>query len=121
MIQLVLPLSSQTCPHLLAGVLGVTRQIITNCQHCDEVEPLLLLYELSIKLTEHRDHNIVTASLETLQQVVKCGPPLLLYRLTSQAGLGKSRLSFDQVRIRNLNKNLLIWIQKNILKFQRKT
>ena len=98
MIQLVLPLNSQTCPHLLAGVLGVTRQIITNCQHCDEVEPLLLLYELCIKLTEHRDHNIVTASLETLQQVLRCGPSLLLYVLTSSQGLGQARLTFDQVR-----------------------
>ena len=50
-IQLVLPLNSQTCPHLLGGVLGVTRQLVTNCHHCDEVEPLLLLYELCIKLT----------------------------------------------------------------------
>ena len=48
---------------------------------------------------EHRDHNIVTASLETLQQVVRSGPALLVYLLTSPAGLGKSRLSFDQVRI----------------------
>ena len=59
MIQLVLPLNSQTCPHLLAGVLGVTRQIITS-SHCDEVEPLLLLYELCIKLTGGNEMTTIT-------------------------------------------------------------
>ena len=57
-----MPLNSQTCPHLLAGVLGVTRQLITNCPHCDEVEPLLLLYELCVKLTggKHSQHQAGT-------------------------------------------------------------
>ena len=50
-------------------------------------------------VSEHRDHNIVTASLETLQQVLRCGPSLLGYLLTSPAGIGKSRLSCDQVGI----------------------
>ena len=50
-LQLVQPLTSQTCPLLLAGVLGVTRQLITTSRHCDELEPLLTVYELCIKLT----------------------------------------------------------------------
>ena len=62
-----------------------------------------------MSVSEHRDHNIVTASLETLQQVVRGGPSLLGYLLTSPAGLGKSRLTFDQVRtgIRYLTEYLL--------------
>ena len=51
MVQLVLPLNTLTCPHLLAGVLTLTRQIVTSCPHTDELEPLVLLYELCIKLT----------------------------------------------------------------------
>ena len=52
----------------------------------------------------------MTASLETLQQVVRSGPSLLVYLLTSPAGLGKSRLSFDQVRkvIRDLLENIYL-------------
>ena len=30
----------------------------------------MLLYEMCIKLTEHKDHNIVTSSLETLAQLL---------------------------------------------------
>ena len=61
-----------------------------------EAEPLLLLYEMCIKLTEHRDHNIVTSSLETLAQLLRSAPPLVVYMVTSTGGPGRSRLSYDQ-------------------------
>ena len=53
-----------------------------------EAEPLLLLYEMCIKLTEHRDHNIVTSSLETLAQLLRSAPPLVVYMVTSIGGPG---------------------------------
>ena len=44
-----------------------------------ETEPILLPYENCIKLTEHKDHNIVTSSLETLAQLLRNALPPLVY------------------------------------------
>ena len=44
-----------------------------------ETEPILLPYEVCIKLTEHKDHNIVTSSLETLAQLLRNAPPPVVY------------------------------------------
>ena len=52
-----MPLHSQTCPALLAGVLTVSRQILTTCPLTDLLEPLILLYELCIKLTGQYNYN----------------------------------------------------------------
>ena len=51
---------------------------------------------MCIKLTEHRDHNIVTSSLETLAQLLRSAPPLVVYMVTSTGGPEWSRLSYDQ-------------------------
>ena len=96
--QLLLPLNTHTAAPLVTGVLGLTRNLVTAMDHGAqaEVEPLVVLYEVCLKLTEHRDHNIVTASLETLAAVLRSAPPLLVYLVTSPGGLGRSRLTWDQ-------------------------
>jgi len=62
----------------------------------DESEALLQLYELCLSFCDHKDHNIVNASLETLQQLLKSAPSLLIYFLSAPGAAGKSRLTFDQ-------------------------
>ena len=37
------------------------------------------VYELTLHYTQHRDHNVVTAALELLQQVFRTPPPELLH------------------------------------------
>ena len=96
-VNLVLPLNNNTSAHLVTGVLGLARNLVTHMIRADsEAEPLLLLYEMCIKLTEHKDHNIVTSSLETLAQLLRSAPPLVMYMVTSSGGPGRSRLSYDQ-------------------------
>ena len=44
-----------------------------------EAEHILLPYEVCIKLPEHKDHNIVTSSLETLAHLLRNAKPLVVY------------------------------------------
>ena len=77
-VHLVLPLNNNTSAHLVTGVLGLARNLVTHMTRADsEAEPLLLLYEMCIKLTEHSDHNIVTSCLETLSQFLRSALPLV--------------------------------------------
>ena len=98
-IHLMLPLNTNTSSHLVLGVLTVCRHIVprvsSGADH-ETVETLVLLYQLCVHLTKDTDHNIVTTSLETLQQVLRSAPGLLVFMLTSDQGLGASRLSWDQ-------------------------
>lgn len=41
-----------------------------------------------MRSTKHSDHNVVTAALETLQQLLQSPPSKLLFRLLSNEGLG---------------------------------
>jgi len=94
---LLLPLNTNTPSNLIIGVLTVCRQILPSfTQLNDESEALLQLYELAITFTDHKDHNIVNASLETIQQLLRSAPSLLIYFLSAPGGAGKSRLSVDQ-------------------------
>ena len=89
-VNLVLPLNNNTSGHLVTGVLGLARNLVTHMTRADsEAEPLLLLYEMCIKLTEHKDHNIVTSSLETLAQLLRSAPPLVMYMVNSSGAQQK--------------------------------
>ena len=94
---LLLPLNSRTLVTLISGVLSLCRSILPLFTTADEdTEALLQLYELCIHFLSHPDHNIVNASLETLQQLLRLAPPLLTFRLSSPGGVGESRLATDQ-------------------------
>ncbi len=45
------------------------------------------IYELLLFYTKHADHNVVTASLETLQQLLRAAPQPLLSVLTSPGSI----------------------------------
>ena len=54
-VDLVLPLNTNTSPALVTGVLGLARNLVTHMSRADsDTEPLLLLYEMCIALTEHK-------------------------------------------------------------------
>ena len=45
------------------------------------------IYEFLLYCTQHSDHNVLTATLETLQQLLRTPPPPLLEMLLSADGL----------------------------------
>ena len=96
-VGLLLPLNSQTLVTLISGVLSLCRSILPLFSSIDdEAEALLQLYELCIHFLRHQDHNIVNASLETLQQLLRSAPSLLVFLLSSPSSVGQSRLASDQ-------------------------
>jgi len=94
---LLLPLNTNTPTNLIIGVLTVCRQILPGFQQLnDESEALLQLYELCLSFCDSKDHNIINTSLETLQQLLRSAPSLLVYLLSAPGAAGKSRLTVDQ-------------------------
>ncbi|KAK8726706.1 hypothetical protein OTU49_010030, partial [Cherax quadricarinatus] len=53
------------------------------------------VYELCLHFSKSSDHNIVTASLETLQTLLQNPPVALLLTLTSPEGITRSRIMAD--------------------------
>ena len=53
---------------------------------------LFQVYELCLHWTGHNDHNIITASLETLNQLLTTPPAQLSAVLLSPSGLSRSRI-----------------------------
>ena len=94
-LHLLLPLTSVTSStrsSLVVGVLTVIRNIVPHlsCDDSDQetLETLVQVYQVCVTLTsDKKDQNIVTTALETLVQVLRSPPPVLLYLLTSDAGL----------------------------------
>jgi len=91
-VSLLLPLSPQTSNHLVTGVLGLCRQLLHTPKVVDDNDGLLQLYELCLHYIGSRDHNLVTGSLETLQQLLKSVPPLLSYLLSTHGTVTQSKL-----------------------------
>ncbi|CAH1404496.1 unnamed protein product [Nezara viridula] len=56
------------------------------------IDSLIQVFELCLHLTQHEDHNIVTAALETLNELLTTPPALLLPVLFNQQGLSRSRI-----------------------------
>lgn len=47
----------------------------------------LKVYELTLHYTQHWDHNVVTAALELLQQMLRTPPPELLHMLITAGSI----------------------------------
>lgn len=47
----------------------------------------LQVYELTLHYTQHWDHNVVTAALELLQQMLRTPPPELLHMLITAGSI----------------------------------
>ncbi|XP_035218065.1 huntingtin-like, partial [Stegodyphus dumicola] len=53
-------------------------------------EQILKVYEIALHFTHHPDHNVITSTLETLYQLLKCAPKSLQQALLSPSGITKS-------------------------------
>ncbi|KAJ8336106.1 hypothetical protein SKAU_G00394490 [Synaphobranchus kaupii] len=74
----------------LRGSFGETRK---EADIAPTSQQLIQVYELTLHYTQHRDHNVVTASLELLQQVFRTAPPDLLHALTTPGGMPLATVS----------------------------
>ncbi|XP_077426771.1 huntingtin isoform X2 [Vanacampus margaritifer] len=101
LLGLVVPVDEEHLSHLILGVLLTLRYLMPLLQQQvnttslkgsfgvtkkeADVQPtpeqLLQVYELTLHYTQHWDHNVVTASLELLQQMLRTPPPELLHML----------------------------------------
>ncbi|KAJ8269770.1 hypothetical protein COCON_G00123770 [Conger conger] len=70
----------------LKGSFGVTRK---ETDIAPTPEQLTQVYELTLHHTQHRDHNVVTAALELLQQTLRTPPPDLLQALSTPGGMAR--------------------------------
>ena len=54
------------------------------------------MYELCLHYTNHSDHNVVNAALETLHQLLQSPPPDLLPILLSSQGVTRSHIQANE-------------------------
>lgn len=89
-IRHLIPHLSEKSTHptvVLRGSIGVTMKEEEINVHDDQ---LIQVYELLLHYTRHQDHNVITASLEALQQLFKTTPQPLLTILLSPEGIQRS-------------------------------
>nr|XP_055060920.1 huntingtin isoform X1 [Misgurnus anguillicaudatus] len=78
-LRYLMPLLQQQTPNTsLKGSFGLVRK---EADVSPSPEQLIQVYELTLHYAQHWDHNVVTASLELLQQVFRTPPPDLLNAL----------------------------------------
>ncbi|XP_063075686.1 huntingtin isoform X3 [Engraulis encrasicolus] len=86
-LRYLMPLLQQQVPNTsLKGSFGVMRK---ETDISPSPEQLVQVYELTLHYTQHCDHNVVTASLELLQQVFRTPPPELLHVLITPGSLSR--------------------------------
>ncbi|CAL8388684.1 unnamed protein product [Arctogadus glacialis] len=107
LLGLLVPVDEEHPSHLILGVLLTLRYLLPLLQQNIngpslkgsfgvmrkevDVQPtpeqLLQVYELTLHYTQHRDHNVVTAALELLQQMFRTPPPELLHMLITPGSI----------------------------------
>ncbi|KAM3623028.1 uncharacterized protein V6R79_006105 [Siganus canaliculatus] len=107
LLGLLVPVDEERPSHLILGVLLTLRYLMPLLQQQvnttslkgsfgvmrkeADVQPtpeqLLQVYELTLHYTQHWDHNVVTASLELLQQMFRTPPPELLHILITPGSI----------------------------------
>ncbi|XP_019635502.1 PREDICTED: huntingtin-like [Branchiostoma belcheri] len=73
----------------LKGSFGVTKK---DPELSVNTEQLVQIFELVLHYSQHTDHNVVTASLETFQQLLRTPPPGLLPVLTRPGTITQSSI-----------------------------
>lgn len=93
--------------HFVYGFVIVHLESILNiCLHKSSVFILVKLcdsnqvYELTLHYTQHRDHNVVTASLELLQQLFRTPSPELLNTLIIPGKIAHTRVFREEMESR---------------------
>ncbi|GIX84160.1 huntingtin [Caerostris extrusa] len=113
LFDLILPVHDDHSTYVILGVLLCLRHIVPHLseammspnsksgsiiQNEEEMivtkEQLLKIYKLVLHFSNHPDHNVIAATLETLYHLLKCAPKVLQHELTSPYGITKS-LIFD--------------------------
>ncbi|KAM6440076.1 huntingtin isoform 3-T3 [Liasis olivaceus] len=88
----------------LKGSFGVIQK---ETEISPSLDQLIQVYELSLHYTQHRDHNVVTGSLELLQQLLRTPPPNLLLALTVGGGLSQISAATDEIVSRNRSDSIV--------------
>ncbi|XP_075211811.1 huntingtin isoform X2 [Lycorma delicatula] len=116
----VLPVRDDQPVSDILGVLNLSRQLLLHLDNCaspedksfnnnsslsssygtsnastyPSIDRFIQIYELSLHWSNHQDHNVVTASLEVLQQLLTCASssPCLANVFVSSSGLSHSRV-----------------------------
>ncbi|XP_065225356.1 huntingtin isoform X2 [Planococcus citri] len=91
--------SDKECRNLIQGCLSCIRNILPhvsnpkfNINNCTGCEHLIQVYELCLQYAKYHDHNVITAALETLNELLQEASPLLIRRLTTKGGLTASTI-----------------------------
>uniref|UniRef100_A0A8C5WYM4 Huntingtin n=1 Tax=Laticauda laticaudata TaxID=8630 RepID=A0A8C5WYM4_LATLA len=96
----------------LKGSFGVIQK---ETEISPSLDQLIQVYELSLHYTQHRDHNVVTGSLELLQQLLRTPPPNLLLALTMRGGLLHACAAKDEIVSRSRSDSIVELIGKQLL------
>uniref|UniRef100_A0A061QFU3 Putative huntingtin n=1 Tax=Cupiennius salei TaxID=6928 RepID=A0A061QFU3_CUPSA len=110
LFELILPVQEERPVYITLGVLLCLRHLVPHLsdamssqnfkgnvsiiQNEEDMwvtkEQILKVYEITLHFAHHSDHNVITATLETLYQLLKCAPKVLQLALVSSSGITKS-------------------------------
>ncbi|KAK1791163.1 hypothetical protein P4O66_002190 [Electrophorus voltai] len=132
LLGLVVPVDEERPSHLILGVLLTLRYLVPLLQQQDastslkgsfglmrkeaDISPtpeqLVQVYELTLHYTQHHDHNVVTASLEVLQQTFRTPPPELLHTLITLGSVTQTSVFREEKESRARSGSILELIGK---------
>ncbi|XP_008576194.1 PREDICTED: huntingtin isoform X2 [Galeopterus variegatus] len=93
-LRYLVPLLQQQVKDMsLKGSFGLTQK---EMEVSPSAEQLVQVYDLTLRHTQHQDHNVVTGALELLQQLFRTPPPELLQALTTTGGIGQLAVAKDE-------------------------
>uniref|UniRef100_A0A8C1QLV7 Huntingtin n=1 Tax=Cyprinus carpio TaxID=7962 RepID=A0A8C1QLV7_CYPCA len=127
LLSLVVPVDEEHSSHLILGVLLTLRYLMPLLQQqapntslkgsfglvrkeadiTPTPEQLIQVYEVTLHYTQHWDHNVVTASLELLQQVFRTPPPELLNALITRGKISHTSVFREETVCRARSGSIL--------------
>lgn len=109
-LRYLMPLIQQLTPNTsLKGSFGLVRK---EADVTPAPEQLIQVYELTLHYTQHWDHNVVTASLELLQQMFRTPPPELLNVLITRGKITHTSVFREEMESRARSGSILELIGK---------
>ncbi|XP_065121576.1 huntingtin isoform X4 [Paramisgurnus dabryanus] len=109
-LRYLMPLLQQQTPNTsLKGSFGLVRK---EADVSPSPEQLIQVYELTLHYAQHWDHNVVTASLELLQQVFRTPPPDLLNALITAGKITHTSVFREEMESRARSGSILELIGK---------
>ncbi|XP_052401425.1 huntingtin isoform X2 [Carassius gibelio] len=104
-LRYLMPLLQQQTPNTsLKGSFGLVRK---EADVTPTPEQLIQVYELTLHYTQHWDHNVVTASLELLQQVFRTPAPELLNALSTRGKISHTSVFREETESRARSGSIL--------------